>query len=532
MFKKLALGIMLGASFTTLSTSAFAKTLIYCSEASPEGFDQALYTSGVTNDAVAWTLYDRLLEFDSDNGSLVPGLAESWDVSEDGLEYTFHIRKGVKFHTTRYFTPSRELNADDVMFTFERAQNPQHPWHRYMAGVSYQYYDSMGLPELIKDIVKVDDYTVKFVLNHPEAPFLADIAMAFASVNSKEYADQLQKQGKMELFNQLPVGTGPFLYLAYQRDAVIRYRANPDYYLGKPKIDNLVFAITTDANVRAQKLKAGECHMIAYPAPADIKGLRADPNLVVLERAGLNIAYMAYNTMQAPFDKPEVRRALNMAVNKQAIINAVFDGEAVVAKNPLPPTMWGYNDAIKPDEYNPEAAKKMLDDAGVKNLSMKIWAMPVSRPYMPNARRASEIIQADYAKIGVKAEIVTMEWGAYLKQGTAKDRDGAIIMGWTGDNGDPDNFLGVLNSCEAVGTNNYSNWCYKPFNDLILKARTITDQAERAKLYEQAQVIFKEQAPSLLLDHSNIYIPMRKTIKGFKIYPVAGLRFGTVDIEE
>lgn len=532
MLKKLFLGVALGASVMALASGVSAKTLIYCSEASPEGFDPALYTSGPTFDASAWPIYDRLVEFSPDKAGVIPGLAESWDISEDGLEYTFHIRKGVKFQTTRFFTPSRELNADDVVFSFERAQKPDNPWHRYMAGVNYQYYNSMGLPELIKEIVKIDDYTVKFVLNRPEAPFLADLAMAFTSISSKEYADQLQAKGKMELYNQQPVGTGPYSFLAYQRDAVIRYRANTDYYLGKPKIDNLVFAITTDPNVRAQKLKAGECHIMAYPAPADIKDLKANPKLTVMESPGLNLAYMAYNTLQPPFDKAEVRRALNMAVNKQAIVNAVFDGEALVAKNPMPPTMWGYNDAIAPDEYNPDAAKKMLEDAGVKNLSMKIWAMPVSRPYMPNARRAAEIIQADYAKIGIKAEIVSMEWGAYLKEGAAKDRNGALIVGWTGDNGDPDNFLGVLNSCEAIGANNYANWCYKPFEDLIQQARIITDQAERAKLYEKAQVMFKEQAPWLTLDHSNIYMPMSKKVSGFKLYSVAGFRFGTVDIEE
>lgn len=514
-----------------MANNVTAKNLVYCSEASPEGFDPALYTSGVTFDAVAWPVFNRLVEFDPDKTGVKPGLAESWEISDDGKEYTFHLRKNVKFQKTAFFTPTRPFNADDVIFTFDRARNPASPWHQYMPGIRYQYYESMGLNDLIKDVVKIDDQTVKFVLSRPESPFIANLAMGFASINSLEYAQHLEKQGKKELLNLQPVGTGPFSLVAYQKDAIVRFKANNDYFEGKPKIDNLIFAITTDPSVRTQKLKAGECDIISYPAPGDLPELKANPNLTVMERAGLNVAYMAYNTTQAPFDKVEVRHALNMAVNKQAIIDSVFNGMGVVAKNPIPPTMWGYNDKIKDDPYDPEAAKKLLEASGVKNLKMKIWAMPVSRPYMPNARRAAELIQSDFKKVGVDAEIISMEWGEYVKAGKEKDRDGAIIMGWNGDNGDPDNFLGVLNSCVAVGTNNYASWCYQPFDDILQKARTISDQSERTVLYEKAQEIFKEQAPWLIIDHSTVFVPMSKKVIGFKIYPVAGYRFDQVDVK-
>src|SRR5262249_7258910 len=143
-----------------------------------------------------------------------------------------------------------------------------------------------------------------------------------------------------------------------------------------------------------------------------------------------------------------------------------------VAKNPIPPTMWSYNDKVEDDAYDPDAAKKMLQDAGVSSLSMKLWAMPVSRPYMLNARRAAELIQADFAKVGVTAEIVTMDWAEYLNKSKAKDRDGAVMLGWTGDNGDPDNFLDTLLGCDAVGGNNRAQWCSKEFDDLVSKAKT------------------------------------------------------------
>ncbi|MGI6247587.1 MAG: ABC transporter substrate-binding protein [Pseudochelatococcus sp.] len=525
-FAAVAAGAMLVAG------AASAKTLIYCSEGSPEGFDPAPYTSGTTNDASSKTIYNRLVEFEKGETTLVPALAEKWEVSDDGLEYTFHLRKGVRFHKTPFFTPTREFNADDVLFSFNRQRDKNSSWYQYTAGIAWDYFDSMDMPKLIKDIVKVDDHTVKFVLTRPEAPFVANLAMDYASILSKEYADKLEADDKKANINLAPIGTGPFAFVAYQKDAVIRYAAHPDYWGGKQPIDTLIFAITNDPAVRVQKLKAGECHAAPYPPPADLAGLQADPKLKVDEQAGLNIAYLAYNTRIAPFDKPEVRRALNQAINKQAIIDAVFQGSGQVAKNPIPPTMWGYNDSVVDDGYDPEAAKKALEAAGVKGLGMKVWAMPVSRPYMPNARRTAELIQADFAKVGVEVEIVSMEWGEYLKKAAEVDRDGAVILGWTGDNGDPDNFMGVLLGCAGVGSNNRAQWCHEPFDDIVRKARTLSDQAERTKLYEEAQAIFKDQAPWATLAHSTVFQPLSKNVTGYKMDPLGSHRFDGVDLAD
>ncbi|PZQ96979.1 MAG: ABC transporter substrate-binding protein [Cereibacter sphaeroides] len=513
---------------------AAAKTFVYCSEASPEGFDPAPYTAGGTFDASAHPVYNRLVEFKKGTTEVEPALAESWEVSPDGLTYTFKLRPGVKWHSNEKFTPTRDLNADDVVFSFDRQGNDANPWHNYIAGITYEYYTAMEMPSLIKSVEKVDDLTVKFTLTRPEAPFMANIAMPFASIVSKEYADALDAAGTKEDFNNLPIGTGPFKFVAYQKDAAIRYQKNADYWGTQPLIDDLVFAITPDAAVRLQKLKAGECQLMPYPAPADIAAIKADPNLKLDEQAGLNVGYLAYNTTQAPFDKPEVRKALNMAMNKQAIIDAVFQGAGQVAKNPIPPTMWSYNDAIVDDVYDPVAAKKMLEDAGVKDLSMKIWAMPVQRPYMPNARRTAELIQEDFAKVGVKVEIVSYEWGEYLSKSMEPGRDGAVILGWTGDNGDPDNFMGVLLSCAsaAEGGANRAFWCNEEFSGLLSQAKQTSDVAERTKLYEQAQVIFKDQAPWATLDHSTQYVPMAKNVTGFVMSPLGDFTFDTVDVTE
>ncbi|TYO91190.1 ABC transporter substrate-binding protein [Oceanicella actignis] len=524
--------LLAGAAALVLGASAASAggNLIYCSEGSPEGFDPALFTSGTTFDASSQPIYSRLMEFETGTTNVIPGLAESVDVSDDGLEYTFHLRKGVKFHANDEFTPTREFNADDVIFTFDRQMNPENPYHK-VSGGTWEYFSGMGMADLIKDIVRVDDHTVKFVLNRPEAPFVANLAMDFASIMSKEYADAMLAAGTPEKLNTKPIGTGPFQFVAYQKDAVIRYKANPDYWRGKADIDNLIFAITPDASVRYQKLKAGECHVMPYPNPADVAAMKADPGVVVLEQEGLNVGYLAYNTLQKPFDNPKVRKALNMAIDKQAIIDVVFQGSGQIAKNPIPPTMWSYNDEVQDDPYDPEAARKMLEEAGVKDLSMKVWAMPVQRPYNPNARRMAELIQADLAKIGVKVEIVSYEWGEYLSRSKDLDRDGAVLLGWTGDNGDPDNFLGVLLGCDGVGASNRAQWCHKPFDDLIKKARTLTDKAERTRLYKEAQVIFKEQAPWATIAHSVVYMPIRPEVKGYKVHPLGSHIFYGVSLE-
>lgn len=334
-----------------------AKTFVYCSEASPEGFDPAPYTAGTTFDASAHAIYNRLAQFKPGTTEVEPALAESWDVSEDGKEYTFHLRKGVKWQSNDKFTPTRDFNADDVIFSFERQGKADNPWHEYIPGITFEYYSSMEMDKLIKSIEKIDDNTVKFTLNQPEAPFMANIAMPFLSIVSKEYADTLDKAGTKEDLNNAPIGTGPFKFVAYQKDAVIRYQKNPDYWGEAPKIDDLVFAITPDASVRLQKLKAGECQLMPYPAPADIAAIKADPNLKLDEQAGLNVGYLAYNTTVKPFDDVRVRKALNMAMDKKAMVDAVYQGGGEVAKNPIPPTMWSYNDAIKDDEYDPEARR-------------------------------------------------------------------------------------------------------------------------------------------------------------------------------
>ena len=523
-------GLLAGAMLAAVHPAG-AKTLVYCSEGSPENFNPMLNTTGTTFDANR-PIYNRLIEFKHGSTDLEPGLAESWDQSADGKTFTFHLRHGVKWHSNALFKPTRDFNADDVLFSFNRQGSEASPYHK-ISGGSYDYYGDMGFAKLITAIDKVDDYTVKFTLAEPQTPFLADLAMDFASIQSAEYADVLMKAGKPEQIDQQPIGTGPFEFVVYQRDATIRFRKFPEYWGPKAKLDALVFSITTDPAVRLAKLRANECQVMAYPSPADLPSIKADPALTLLQQPGLNIGYLAFNTQKAPFTDKRVRQAVTMAIDKAAILQAVYQGAGQPAKNLIPPTMWSYNNAVQDYPHDPAAAKKLLAEAGFPNgFDTDLWAMPVQRPYNPDARRVAELMQSDLEKVGIHAHIVSYEWGEYRKRIQAGEAQTAEY-GWTGDNGDPDNFFTPLASCAAarVGGGSASKWCNKDFDALIQKAATLPNQADRAKLYEQAQVIMHDEAPFFLIAHSITFQPLRKNVVGYTQSPLGGHLFDQVDLQ-
>jgi len=522
---------LLGAVFATtmLMAGAEAKTLVYCSEGSPENFNPQINTTGTSFDA-ARPIYNQLVEFEPGTTNVVPGLADKWDVSDDGKTVTFHLHKGVKFQTTKTFTPTRDFNADDVLFTFNRMWKDDSPYHK-VSGGAYDYFNDMDMPNILDTIEKKDDLTVVFHLKQPNAAMLANLAMDFATILSGEYADAMLKAGTPEKVDQEPVGTGPFVLVNYQKDAAIRFKAFDAYFRGKAKIDDLVYAITPDATARYAKLKAGECQVMIAPNPADLAAMKADAAVTVLEQAGLNIGYLALNNLKPPFDKKEVRQAIDMAIDRDSILKEVYQGAGQKAKNPIPPTMWSYDDATKDYAYDPAKAKAMLEAAGVKDLKSDLWYMPVQRPYNPNAKRMAEMMQADLAKVGITVELKSYEWGEYRKRMQAGEHQMGLL-GWTGDNGDPDNFF-FLAGCPdgKPAANNISKWCSKDFDAGLVAARNLADNAKRTEIYKKMQAIFHDEVPWVNIAHSTVFEPIRKEVTGYKVSPLGQHQFYWTDLK-
>lgn len=514
-----------------LATQVQAKgSLVFCSEGSPAGFDTAQYTSATDNDA-AEPIYNRLVEFERGSTVVKPALATHWEVSRDGLHYTFHLREGVTFHSNKAFTPTRTFNADDVLFTFQRMLDKAHPF-RQAYPTEFPYFVSMSLDKNIAKVEKLDAHTVRFTLNSIDAAFIQNMAMSFASILSAEYANQLLASGKPSDINQHPIGTGPFVFQRYQKDSQIRYQANKAYWdPSQVKVERLIFSINVDPSVRVQKLRKNECQVTLNPRPADLDALKQDLKLQVIEKPGFNLGYIAYNVRRAPFDQLQVRQAMDMAVNKPAIVNAVYQQAGQLAVGSMPPTQWSYDETLKDAGYNPQKARELLKAAGVKEgTEITLWAMPVQRPYNPNAKLMAEMLQADWGKVGFKVKIVSYEWGEYLKRTKDGEHDISLI-GWTGDNGDPDNWLGTLYSCDAIGSNNYSMWCDADYDALVKKAKTVTDRVQRTALYQQAQQRLKLQVPITPIAHSTVNQPLSAKVEGFKVSPFGRNNFSGVSVD-
>lgn len=507
------------------------KTLIYCSEGSPETFSPGQGTSGVSHDAMS-PIYGRLVLHMRGSTRLLPSLAQHWQVSPDSKEFTFFLQKGVRWHSNEHFTPTREFNADDVVFMFERQWKTDHPYHA-VGGAQYSFFKSTGLEKLISQVEKIDDHTVKVTLNQSTPTFLYILSLGFAGIQSQEYAAAMLAQGRPEIIDQHPVGTGPFYWVNYEKDTQISYRTFTDYWEGRSKLEGLEFLIVPDAQERWAKIQNQQCHVMGFPKTEDWPAIRKHPDVRVIDLPGVNVAYLSYNLNKPPFDDVRVRKALNMVVNKRAIVERVYEGLAVPAVSLIPPTMWSYNSKLKDEPYNPKAAKKLLAEAGLANgFTTDLWVMPVARPYMPNANLMAELIREDWAKIGVHVTFKTAPWGDYLKRVYAGEHQTALL-GWTGSHGDPDYFFYNLLSCDTAvpGGANISKFCNRDYDALVLKARQLANPALRMPLYEEAQRIFKEQAPWLTMAHSVQSVIHRKEVVNLRVSPFGGRNFYGVELK-
>ncbi|MEC1179625.1 ABC transporter substrate-binding protein [Metasolibacillus meyeri] len=464
---------------------------------------------------VTQNLFETLLNFGEQDTAIHPGLAKEWSISDDGLTYTFQLQEGVKFHD------GTDFNAEAVVKNV----------NRWKGGTKddFYYFNSMFKAEgqdIITDVKAEGDYTVVFTLSRQQAPFLKNLAMSpfgIASPTAFEAAG--------DKFGDQPVGTGPFKFADWKRNDSITIEKFADYWQeGLPKLDKVIFRSIPDNSARLNDLVAGNIDLADGINPSDGKTIEGDAKLQLIERPSMNIGYLGLTSTRKPFDNKLVRQAVNYAIDKQGIVDAFFEGRAQVAKNPMPPSISGYNDDITGYPYDPEKAKALLAEAGYDGTPIELWAMPVPRPYMPDGAKVAEVIQKNLEDIGMPAKIVTYEWATYLDKAKNGEAD-AFMLGWTGDNGDADNFIYTLLDEDNIGSNNYSYFQNAEMHKLLIQAQSETDENVRIDLYKQAQEIIHEEAPWVPLAHSTPLLAAKAEVKGFKAHPTGSDKLLNVSIE-
>ncbi|QKS73082.1 ABC transporter substrate-binding protein [Paenalkalicoccus suaedae] len=473
------------------------QSLIFARGGDSVSLDYASVTDGESS-RVTQQIYESLLFFADDSFELEPGLATEWDVSEDGLTYTFTLREGVSFHDGTPF------NADAVKLNFERWADPNHEYNFADEGYAYSVYGTQfgGFAgdegHVIEEINAVSDYEVEFVLNQQLGSFLQNMGMSYFAMTSPAAFEEFGAT-----INENPVGTGPFKFVSWSRNDSIVLEKNEDYWQeGLPKLDQVIFQVIPDNSARLTALRSGEIDLMDGLNPDDIAAIEGEAGLAMFERTTNNIGYLGFNMDKEPFDNQQVRQALNHAIDKETLITTLYAGLAEPAKNIIPPGYLGYNDQVDEYAYDPDRAMELLEEAGLGDgFELDLWTMPVARPYMPDPERAAEVMQANLADIGVTANIVSMEWATYLEQTEAGEQD-VFMLGWSGTNGDPDYFFGNLLTQDAIPGGNRTFYRSDEFDALVDQAKVSIDEEERADLYEQAQAIMHEDAPMVPLVHS------------------------------
>jgi len=526
--------VAVAASLVAWAGPAPAQTFVFGAQGEPVQFDPAVITDGISS-RITRQIFDSLYRFKGKTTEVEPALAEKAEVSADGKVWTLQLRKNVKFHDGEPF------DAKAVVWNFERWMNTKNPQHenQLKAGQTFEYFegqfDGFDDKSVIAKVEATGSHTVKVTLKQPQAPFLQNLAMfPFAIASPKA----VEKWGTD--FGKHPVGTGAFKFVEWKPNQEVVLEPNPDYFGVKPKVKRAVVRNIKDNSQRVAALKAGEAHAIEGINPDDLKGLKADPNLYVLLRPTNTTGYVAFNYKVKEFADKRVRQAITHAINKKAIVEAFYGGTGLPATQFQPPPMWGYNKDLKDYEYSPTKAQDLLKQAGFasglseitwddgKKEPLIFWYMSRSRPYFPNPKEIGEAIAADLAKIGIKAQLQTAEWAVYLD----KRKNGQLpiyMLGWTGDNGDPDNFLCYFFCPDKASREGfYSNL---PLSDVLKRAATLTSQPDRAKLYRQAEQMIHDDVARIFVANNEPPLAFSKKVKGYVPNPVGDEPFNTVDVQ-
>ncbi|HET9027384.1 MAG TPA: ABC transporter substrate-binding protein [Trueperaceae bacterium] len=489
-------------------------------QAEPTTLDVA-QLSDYNSSRTAMGMYDGLVRFGDGSTDVEAGLAERWDVSDDGLTYTFYLRPGVTFHDG---TP---VNAEAVEFSFARQIDPNHPFH----DTGEFPYAEFTLGN-ISQIEVLDEMTVRLTLDETFAPFLANLAMHAAAIVSPT---AVMEHGRD--FSEHPVGTGPYRFVSWRRGVEVVLERNPDYWRGSPQVEKLIFRPIVEDQARLAALEAGEVDLAVNLPPDDLPRLRANKNFTFAEQAGMHTWYVVFNVTKKPFDDARVRQAMAFAVDRQAIVDAILGGTGVLAKNFLPPVVWGYTEDVAEYSFDPERAKALLAEAGYPNgFDVEFW-VPESGSGMQQSVAMGTVIQDYLSRVGVRVTIQQFEWGTYLDRVIVPVENADAVpamfeMSWIGDNGDPDNFLYILLSGDQFPNAGFNLGYYsnEQVDDLLRRARTSLNETERLALYTEAQQLIMADMPVMPVDHETQTVVMRSNIHGFVPHPTGVFRFETVEV--
>ena len=481
------------------------KTLVVGIAADPTGLDPEAVLNNTSGFIMA-TVYDSLVRYKPGAVEVEPGLAERWDIAPDGLTYTFHLRPGVLFHD------GTRCDADAIKQNVDRQFDSASPIYIKNTGPVQSYADfTYGAVTATR---VVDPLTVEFTLKEPSAAFLSSLAMVWNGVVSPTAAAKYGKD-----FRNNPVGTGPFVFKEYRpRDQVV-LESNPGYWRGAPKLAGLIFKVLPEAQAAQLALRRGEVHILADVGTSAIPALRQEAGVQLLTQPGLVICGVSLPCDVKPFDDVRVRRAMNLAVDKDAINKALYQGLAERLTSPIPSAQWGHDAALKGFGYDPEQARKLLAEAGVQpGLKVELLTYNSPRGYNPAGANLAVAVQNYLGKVGIEASVRQMDMGAFLSTVRAGKYEGLRMGGFSGDNGDPDNFA-LLFTTPGIPVNNSSHYSNKDVDRMMAEAARVTDQAKRIELYQAAQKQIAEDAPWIWINSVSQVRAARKEVQGFMLNP-------------
>jgi peptide/nickel transport system substrate-binding protein len=500
--------------------------VVYGSGGQPANLESGNVTDG-NSLIVQNQIYNRLIQFKPGTTELEPSLATSWTASPDGRTWTFKLRQGVKFHD------GTNLDANAVKFNVDRWWDKTNQYGFRNAGKTYEIWGQIfggykGDPaSLVQDVRVVDPATIQFVLKQPFAAFPNAIASSFFGIASPA---AIQKTGaNYGTPAGGAVGTGAFVFKEWRSGDRVVLAKNPTYWKPDfPKSNQLVMRFVTDSGARLAQVRAGQIDFTVDLAPDQKAEIERDANLSAVSRPSFNVGYLALNPSYKPLSDVRVRQAIAHAINKPAIVEAFWKGSAQTTPHFLPPALdWANSSTLKDYDYNPDKARELLKQAGFPNgFDLDVWYMPVARPYFPTPKPIAEAFAADLKAVGIRANLKTKDWAAYIADRRKQPGYQSFMLGWTGDYGDPDSFY--YPHFGPGGTDDIGNWKNDRVLQLLNQARTTSDQTTRAKLYAEVDQIVHREAVRLSIVHSDPILVQRKAIKDWVPSPLGTEPFEAV----